>query len=204
MPEFENTVVRDLDAYDNYLLMKLNVRTLLLYDLQSGETKIVDTNIVTMFGFHKNKIYYIADWSLYVTDLKLREKTVLLQVTVERDKLKSKNLVSQVMFIGDDIFYCQRAPYGIYQYLDGESKLIYDGLNMNGDMNVFLHAGKLYLMKKPGESDILVQYDPETGNMMETLTLCNYKYVSKTIDGYLYYSDLDGKIQKEKTNLQTE
>lgn len=200
LPIFEKQVVRDLAVQDNYLLLKTDSRTLVWYNIQSGETKTVG-DIVTMFGFRKDKIYYISNWSLCVTDIDIQETKVLIQATNEWEnhKRKSKDLVSRVMFIGDDIFYCQRAPYGIYQYLDGERKLIYDELEMNGEMYVFTHDGKLYYMRET--DDMLIQYDPKTESRKEILTLSNYEYVNKIIDGYLYYSDLNGNIQRVEIYL---
>jgi hypothetical protein len=200
MPVSNDEIITDLAAYDGCLLLKSNFRTLFLYNLHTAETKVVD-DTVTVFGFHGDKLYYISNWSLVVTDIELKEKQVLLQATVEWDKRESKNLVGRVLFVGDDLFYCQRAPYGIYQYLDGERKLIYDGLGIDGEMAVFSHAGKLYFMREEGETDTLIQYDPQTESMTEMLTLSQYKYVYKVIDGYLYFSDLHGKIQKKKIEL---
>ncbi len=203
MPVSVDEILMDLVAYDDCLLLKSNSRTLFLYDLHSAETKVVD-HTVTMFGFHGDKLYYVANWSLVVTDIELKEKQVLLQATNEWDKQKSKNLVGRVLFVGDDLFYCQRAPYGIYQYLDGESKLIYDGLDINGELSVFSYAGKLYFMREGGktDTDTLIQYDPDTESMTEMLTLSHYKYVHKIIDGYVYFSDLSDRLQREKIELR--
>ena len=200
MPVSVDEIITDLVAYDDCLLLKSNSRTLFLYDLHSAETKVVD-HTVTMFGFHGDKLYYVANWSLVVTDIELKEKQVLLQATNEWDKQKSKNLVSRVLFIGDYIFYCQRMPYGIYQYLNGESKLIYDGLDINGELSVFSYHGKLYFMREEGEKGMLIQYDPDTESMTEMLTLSRCKYVHKIIDGYLYFSDLNDRIQRVKIEL---
>lgn len=200
MPVRVDEILMDLRAYDDCLLLKSNSRTLFLYDLRSAELKVVG-DIVTMFGFHEDKLYYVSNWSLLVTDIDLKETQVLIQATNAWDKQKSKNLVGRVLFVGDDLFYCQRAPYGIYQYLDGESKLIYDGLDINGEMAVFSYAGKLYFMREEGETDTLIQYDPQTESMTEMLTLSNYKYVYKIFNGYLYYSDLNDQLRRIQIEL---
>lgn len=203
MPVRDDEIPMDLRAYDDCLLLKSNSRTLFLYDLRPAELKVVG-DIVSMFGFHEDKLYYVSNWSLLVTDIDLKETQVLIQATNAWDKRESKNLVGRVLFVGDDLFYCQRAPYGIYQYLDGESKLIYDGLDINGDMSVFSYAGKLYFMREEGETDTgtLIQYDPQTENMKELLKLSDYLYVYKIFNGYLYYSDLNDQLQRVKIELQ--
>lgn len=194
MPVRDDEIPMDLRAYDDCLLLKSNSRTLFLYDLRSAESKVVG-HIVTMFGFHGDKLYYVSNWSLLVTDIDLKETQVLIQATDAWDKRESKNLVARVMFAGGNLFYYQRAPYGIYQYLDGERKLIFDDLGQDADMAIFTYEGKLYFMREEGEMDTLIQYDPQTESMKELLKLSDYLYVNKIFNGYLYYSDLNNQLR---------
>ena len=69
-------------------------------------------------------------------------------------------------------------------------------------MTVFSYAGKLYFMREEGETDVLIQYDPDTESMTEMLTLSGYKFVYKIIDGYLYYSDLNDQLRWIQIELQ--
>ena len=52
------------------------------------------------------------------------------------------------------------------------------------------------------DTDTLIQYDPDTESMTEMLTLSHYKYVHKIIDGYVYFSDLSDRLQREKIELR--
>ena len=88
-------------------------------------------------------------------------------------------------------------PYSLYQFLGGESQLINDGLAMKEDTAVFTHDKTLYFIKKTEASDdVLVQYDLNTECMTELFTLHDDKFVNKIIDGFLYYTDTEGKLRK--------
>ena len=50
-------------------------------------------------------------------------------------------------------------------------------------------------MREEGETDTLIQYDPQTESMKELLKLSDYLYVNKIFNGYLYYSDLNNQLR---------
>ena len=194
LPISEDEVVRELKVHDDILLIKTNSRTLIQYNLESKETKTVADD-VTMFGIHNQKLYYISNWSLYETDMELKGKKTLLPATTDWDKSKQKNLVGMVTFVGNEIFYCQRVPYGIYQYNNGENKLISE-TSIDDEATVFLNEGKLYFIK----SDIakLMQYDPKTGQLSTVLTVKDFGSTPKIINGYFYYYNSKGEVRRVK------
>ena len=196
LPITKDEVVMKISAYEDYLLLKTNNRTLIHYDLISQEVQIVANN-VTMFGAHGQKIVYISDWSFYETDMELKDKKVLLQETTNEDKEGEKGLISLVIFVGDELFFCQRDPYGIYHYNNGEKRLITE-IDINDEASLFVHEEKLYFVKKGAETYELMKYDLENKSLTKILTCSDFYMGAKIIDGYFFYHDTNKVLKQVK------
>ena len=180
--------IADIKVYnDLYVIIKTNGRSTYLHKIDTSETKPIDDRVGSC-EIHNQKIYYQQDGSIYVIDLDMKNKKVLVKGNFDGSHSeKNNNMVDTFVFVNDKIFFYQYNPEGIYQYNNGKKKLIKTS-SFIIDEFICSFEGKLYFAEVKDNTGKIISYDPDDKTFNEILTINNFvSGVWNIKDGYFYY-----------------
>lgn len=201
----ESFEIRSFCMKDDYLALNIYSDDTTIYGLYCYNLVTKDlTRIVEFcenYNLGEDNVYYVRDFTLYVTNLKTKVARVLVKGGWNRDKTKGKNLITNFVIATDEVYYFQREPYGVYRYANGERKLIMQVDPSEMYVDLTLHGEKLYFRISPGgiylpdgdvnKKTVLMCYDPVSEQLTKFLTVDNCSY-SRIVCGVFVYWDSEG------------
>ena len=191
---YDRQPIDHLFVVDNYLLFMMSYQ-LYRYDMNTEDVTSLGHEF-RCYEIHGTKAYRSGrDFSITEVDVLAHENRILLQGYPNIDKLQSTNLYSNFTFVGDELYFCMRVPYGLYRYQPDETVLIVEGDSFN-EYSLCADSGKLYYVDRCGDAYKLMQYDPSSEAITEVVECNDFRAKPRIIDGYYYYLDNNFEVQR--------
>lgn len=190
--------ISDYQVADSLIYISSGIY-LISFDTDSGEIKHINdeyngVNVfnagVDVFDVINDNIYFIEHssetFTVYMIDLNTDEKSIF-EGSAEIEP--ETNICSDFIWIGNQMYFCQRVPYGIYLKQQDGASLIDSG----NVVSVGKYESKLLYIKSQNSKRILCIYDSATGKI-DSCELSGYvNHLGFTVvSGYLIYCSDNG------------
>lgn len=181
--------------YDGKIYIQTNFK-FYRYDTREGSfEKLLDD--VGIYQIYNHQLYFIdhanRTFTIYQMDLQTLETKILLGTGRTAVKETGDTLYSNILFVGDHLYYTTRIPDGLYRYVNGEKDVLIHGGESEYSLceyELFEYSQKLcYILRSSDKVYHCMQYDPETGSISELATFEDFASEPRIDADIFYYRD---------------
>ncbi|MDP4147167.1 MAG: DUF5050 domain-containing protein [Bacillota bacterium] len=170
------------------------------FDIPSGQFKLVN-NDADEYDIHNDYMYYIDHGQRTFTIYKENLADMKTEIVLGKGlSMPQSDIYDNFLFIGDDLYYTTRYPYGLFRYDNGKSIPI---TNNDGKMieELIAYKGNVYYITF-GDNNVekLMRYCPKDNTISQVVELKNYSNYIRIVNGYVYYSTESHKKIRTKMN----